>query len=747
MEKLYEYFISLFENDADEEKYKLEEESPKDKYLNDIYLLNNNDALNFINSFLFYLKFFIHSITDFFLSNLKNYKNNSNLNIIIFYITILSFGLVFSFNENYENSNSNVSTNLIISAYFNKKKVIRITYEEYIKNENNETNYNYDSNNLINNVSINNDIIGEQNLEYFSFKKILISIICFFVFSFVIKLTINLKIKNSTFFNLIGIFISYNFANKLYRNKNYFASNSIFGLLLYFIKNLLDSLYLKLNFQRKDFEIFTKNFISYSFLQFFLKFISLLNITFFSFYISVFHFNFFFNYFYFYLCSLSVLTFIGNNIEQKTPLHLKPFKNIFIFIIGALNLVVTKIFLKKFFFKEKNDTKFSSLYFMNDLYSTCFLSFINTFIETQNKLVIILHNEGNKIININNKSYYIDCKNIKYYLIDKNFFWIILFFISISLGYLGIYIQEYFLFLISIYTTKKFINYFSQIYNLKLSRILNNIFTFNFFSFFPFLIKLDDFYLLNMLKKFTNFDIDILSFSLKFIFLLLLLYYIITTNFFLYICCDRLKNKEYKSNNNSKIFNIIYVIIEIFVQFFIIYIIIIIYKYYEKNVIINILNIVAIIIYHLLKIPLINELKEKNCESMNYNFYIFIWIIISLRFIEISGPQISLLYLINHINLIFFINFYILNDKNNNIFKIIVILILLIDYCRIKSWLFIVDAIAIIIYPIIKNFEIKNEKKYYYGDNKINAENIRAYNKLTFFFALFLLLFSVIEII
>ena len=113
--------------------------------------------------------------------------------------------------------------------------------------------------------------------------------------------------------------------------------------------------------------------------------------------------------------------------------------------------------------------------------------------------------------------------------------------------------------------------------------------------------------------------------------------------------------------------------------------------------IINALNLFAIIIYHLLKIPSINELKKKTEENINYNFYIFIWVIISLRLIELSGPEISFLYLINHINLIFFINFYILNDRNNNIFKIIVIFLLLIDsllldfrkevYCILLSFL------------------------------------------------------------
>ena len=64
------------------------------------------------------------------------------------------------------------------------------------------------------------------------------------------------------------------------------------------------------------------------------------------------------------------------------------------------------------------------------------------------------------------------------------------------------------------------------------------------------------------------------------------------------------------------------------------------------------------------------------------------------------------------------------------------------------SWLFIVDAIAIIIYPIIKNLKGEERNKYHINDDRyrINLESIKAYNKLTFSFALFLLLFSLLEL-
>ena len=160
------------------------------------------------------------------------------------------------------------------------------------------------------------------------------------------------------------------------------------------------------------------------------------------------------------------------------------------------------------------------------------------------------------------------------------------------------------------------------------------------------------------------------------------------------------------------------------------------------------LNVFSIVIYHLLKIPSLNELKGNQEENINYNIYIFIWVIITLILIELSGPEISLLYVVNHVNLIFFINFFILNDRNNNIFKIIVIFFLLVDYYRLHSCLFIIDAIAIIIYPTIRNLKSKKNDNHYNSNERyrINLESIKAYNKLTFSFALFLLLFSLLEI-
>ena len=721
MEKLIKNHERILKN-QNENKYVNEEDSLYNNIIEESYLLNNNnEAFNFIDSFFSYFKLIFTFFYDCCNSCSKSRINFLN-NIQIFFYTITCyFGLVLSFE-----SNSNISTNLILSAYFANTNYTSVTYEQILENG---KKLNKSRNNSENNI------LKEYNENMFTFNNILISLFCFFGLFLIIKLTFKARIKNFIFFNIFGIYIFFYLVKSLYKMKNYFSSSFMLILLIYFEKNLFDSIFIKLRYEQRDFEIFSRNLISSNFTQFILKLLSLLNITFFSLYFSLFYYNFWLNYFINYLCILSLLSFIGNCLEQFVPYYLKPIKYILMFFIGVLNIFISKFFLKKILFKENKKNYFYSLYLINDLFSAYCINFINNYIDYQYRCVIEIKIQLNKINNKIDK---------KHYILGKNIFWICYLFLSISYGYIGIFMEEYFLLILSIFISQKYIYFFRKLYNIKISRILNNIFILNFFTLIPRIKNMNDFILLFLLKSITNLDIQIIIFSLEFIFLLYLLYYIITTNFILYINIDEINQK----NNTSRIFNIIYILIEIAIQFLTINFIIRIYKYSEEKLIINVLNLFAIIIYHLLKIPSINELKKKTDENINYNFYIFIWVIISLRLIEVSGPEISLLYLINHINLIFFINFYILNDRNNNIFKIIVIFLLLIDYYRLHSWLFIVDAIAIIIYPIIKNLKRKEKNKNYIYDDRyrINLETIKAYNKLTFSFALFLLLFSLLEI-
>ena len=711
------YFQKIFEIELNEKSINDKETFHYNNRNELNFLNNNNDVFNFLDSLVTFFNLFIYSFYDFFISFTENIKEFFYQFEIIFFTVIFIFGFVKTFEQE---SNSHIPTNLIISAYFSKKNYTRITCGKVIEIKKSDI-----------------PLIKENNENidiFFSFDKILISFICILFSSLIIKLTINSRIKNFVSINSLGLYISFYSVQYLYKNKYYFASSSMFILLIYFDKNLLDSIFIKLRFQRKDFEIFSRNLISSSIIEFILKFLSLMNITFFSCFLSLSRYNFFINYFISYLCILYFLSFIGNCFDQVTPFYLKPFKNIIIFLVGVVNIFSSKIF-KKNIFNENTITNFYSLYLINDFFSTYCINFINSYIEYQFKYFLDVNNMNNSSIPNN------------FFILGKNSIWISFILISISISYLGIFSQEYILFLISLYTTKRFILYFSQLYYVNFSRILNNIIILNFLYYIPVLSKLNDFHFLSLLKNITNLDNKIIIFSLEFIYLLLLIYYIITTNFVLYIGGDELQNK-YIKNNISIVINIILLLVEIIIHFLIMYLLINLYKYKEQKMIINGLILFCVIIYHLLKIPSIIELKKNNGENINYNFYIFIWVIISLVLIELSGPEISLIYLVNHINLIFFINFFILNDKNNNIFKIIVIFFLLFDYYRLHSCLFIIDAIAIIIYPIIKDLKSqKNEKNYNKNERyRINLESIKAYNRLTFSFALFLLFFSLIEI-
>ena len=339
------------------------------------------------------------------------------------------------------------------------------------------------------------------------------------------------------------MYASFKLVKYLYKDKNYFGSSFIFVLLIYFDKNLLDSIFIKIRFQRNDFEIFSRNLISYSITQFILKFLSLLNITCFSLFFSIYHYNFWLNYFINYLCILGSLSFIGNCLEQFAPFNLRPFKNIIIFIVGTFNILFSKLLFKRIISKEKISTDFYSLYLINDLFSAYCINFINNYIEYQYKYVL-------DISNINNNNFV-----NSHCILGKNLFWFSFIIISVSISYLGIFKQEFILFIISLYTTKKYIIQFRQMYNIRISRSLNNLIIFNFFSYILILPKINDFYFLYIVKHITNLDDKILNFSFEFIYLLILIYYIITTNFILYIGYDGLQS-GYNKENTSKIFNI-----------------------------------------------------------------------------------------------------------------------------------------------------------------------------------------------
>ena len=341
----------------------------------------------------------------------------------------------------------------------------------------------------------------------------------------------------------------------------------------------------------------------------------------------------------------------------------------------------------------------------------------------------------------------------------------------VLIGNLGVYIEEFICLIISLYMTKMMMESFCKLNDYKITRIINNVITFNFILLIPSISSIKDIYLINLFSSITNLSENILMFTFKFIFLLGLFYYIININLIISIDYnskifekEKEKKEEDKKNNDLSFYNLLFMFSEIFFQYFIICLMIVIYKYYETNLVFKILYLFLIIIFQALKIPTITDLKQNIINSISnkkyindnnenvikYNIYIFTWIIISLRLIKLSGPENSLIYLINHLNLILLINYYIFSDKNNNnFFKVLIIILLALGYYLMNSSIFIINAIAIVISPIIKKYNDENEKKVNESVNKeqkLKMESIRVYNRLTFIFLMSILLFYFVQI-
>ena len=793
MEYFIHYLENIFEEDIYFEENRFEEESEYSSYQ---YKLNNNnnDAYNFLLNIFLYFKIFIFSLYECFTSYIATIKHC----IYRLQFTLLLIFFLFNFVIAFED-NSNLTTNLIINAYFRKKnitwfteemiqekrikkeKAFRLKENNYKKNNNtNKTKLNeiYNENNINNNgfdiedfeefeVKIKekykkyknnnqNSLVfnHDEEIYFFNFipiKTVFIDLFCFFLLYFIIKSTMKSKIRNSLILNLICFYTLYNLINSLYKNKYYLASNFIFILLIYISKNLIDSFYLKLKYRRRDFEIFTTNLIAINSKQLYLKLILLIIITSLSAFLSTIYFKFWLNYIVNYLCLLMLLSFIGNCIEQISPCYLKPIKNIIMFFAGIFNLILTKFILRYFLSPENicfinnnynknnedNNIYVDSLYLINDLFSFFCLDYINGFFEFQ--IRIYLSDNKNNIFNK-----------------DNNFYLCFFFFLFwILIGDLGIYKKEFICIVISLYMTKIIMNYFCTLFHFKICRIVNCIIILKFFLLIPKISQLEDKYLINLFNYLTQLNEAILLFSFKFIFFLAFIYYIITSNFILYVDYNSIRKKNINCVyfNNNKIYILVYIIFEMFLHFSIICLIIIIYYYFENNYTMKVLYFFTLIIIHSLKIPSINEIREKNNNNdyvIDYNFYIIIWMLISLRLIKLSSSQISLIYLVNHMNLIFIINFYIINDKEkNNFMKIIIIMLLGLGYYSLNSPIFIIDAIAIIISPIIIKYKsdsksnmIKSKNK----DQRIKNETIRVYNRLTFLFLLSIILFSFLQI-
>ena len=297
---------------------------------------NNNDTIKiFISTFL-KLKLFVISLWDFFISYISSMKHFLYKLQFILLLQVFLFSFITTFE-----GNANISTDLIISAYFPKNHITRISYE-VIKEEENKKNAktSFKDNNYNNNndfpSSCNENVINFDNIKIYNKSKcyqnktekniikkdlqsetvdkhysniknefyniyngnlimnkdsevifiynitiryLVINFLSFSLLYSFIKFTLNSKIRGSLIFNLFCILISFNLLYALYRNEYYLSSNFFFILIVYINKNMIDSIYIKLKYKRKDFEIFSTSLMAFDSKQFHLKFILLILVT------------------------------------------------------------------------------------------------------------------------------------------------------------------------------------------------------------------------------------------------------------------------------------------------------------------------------------------------------------------------------------------------------------------------------------------------------------------------------------
>ena len=766
--------------------------------------INNNDTLNFVINILLFLKSNLFSLYKYIMYHFPSFIRTFYKIQYIMFIIFLLFSFAYTLEDN-----SNISTNLIFSAYFKtstrltyfrydkllmlehkiqekkKKKIIINKNKEIINNNNDKTIdcenrfINDDIKSLMsssanakntyvnyekktNNKSINKD-------EFFLFfvipiKSCIFSIISLILLYFFIKITYTSKISRSFIFNIFCIFLIYNLNKGLYENNYYLASAFMFILQIYLLKSLIDSIYLLLNYKKKDFEIFSTNLTAINCQQFILKFILLSLITTISGFMCSSIYKLCLNYIIFYLCLLTLIVFLCNCLEPFSPSYLKPIKNILMFIVGLVNFAVCKYYFSKnnnsifdidsddIISIEKEDEDIiiyeSSLYFISDLFSLFCFDYLREYIDYQFEGNLQFHKKFTKL----------------------DFIIIIFFLSSFGIGILGIIKNEYICFLLAIYIAKISLGYFIKAFNTKISRIISHsVIIFYIFAHLKLSSRKDPF-LINFFS-FTKINNEILSQAFSILSLLFLIFFGKNIYSFLYYSKESLNNDELKElpeeqvnkileitsninkqklknlkiqiihdNNNFKINNIFFISIDICLNHFEICIIFaILSENNDNNFIIKILYLILIILFKSIKFFVINEIQNK----VEYFSIFLISFMLTLKLLLFSESTSVILYFICQINLLLLIILYSFNNKKNKFINIILVFHLFFQLSQINFFFMTIDLISLIFSPIIKDYlskkfntsskNIKNERK---------GELNKAYNLSLLLFLFILIIFS-----
>ena len=767
---------------------------------NDIYNRNNNDTLNFISNVLSVLEQVIFNFYKYIIYSFPSILIQLYRIQYILIITTLLFSVTYSIENN-----SHLSTNLMISAYFpktsnivffksddlenvqdkiqekkekkNSKKVKQINdknFNEKINNMNeNIKNYihtsantkstyiNYEQKECVEIVNNNNSSKGEIYIFFIiPIKSLTFSIISISTLILFIKIEFLSKLSHLFLFNLACIFAVDNAIKFLYDNTYFIASSFMLLLLLYLFKNLIDSFYLLLKYRKDDFEIFSNDLIAKNQRQFVLKFVILNLLVILSGFFSFVLYKLVLNYIIFYLCLLTLISFLCNCLEDFSPQELKPLKNILMFCCGLINLTISKLihssFLYNFVFhinsdeevseKDENDLGNFSFFFVSDLFSFFLFDYLNEFLEPFR----------------NNFQFHKFLNKLDYIMI---FFFIY----TICLCSFSIVEQDINCFLLTIFSCKLMMHYFSSIFKLKYIRLLGKVvFILFIFTHLYFSTNIEE-----VFSKFVPFNKLKMKFFENIFDLLIIImvtFYEFNIHYYLYFSEKSINNDEIKelpesqvnkileftsdksiknlkiqiihdSFNKFKTTNALIITCDILMNYFNISMMAYIYQKYDVNVFTDILYISLIWLFLSTKYFILNDIKN----SKEYSYIFFISFYFSLRLITIPFSTSKLLYIIFEISALFLISNYSINSHRNKFMDSIIIIYLICNYVNINRFFVALDIIALFISPKIKEYLVYLKKKLLTRNHHSLEEN-EFKNKLTFISFITILIILLIQI-
>ena len=550
--------------------------------------------------------------------------------------------------------------------------------------------------------------------NFIPLKAFIFSLISFFLFYCFMLKTYVCSIKNSFTYNTIGGAIVFLIIQIFYNEGYYFASGVLFIQFIYFIKCTLDAILLKIGFVRDEFEIFSTNLSANTLPQFINKFIILSILTIVSGILSIKTFNYCLNYIVFYLSLFTLIVFISNSLELKSPNVLKPLKNCLIVMLGMFNFLLSKFHKSISHFNILSSQNIllnftNSLYFVSDIFTIFCFHYLNGFLQFQinnNKLL-----KGNVL-----------CCRKKFSCYDDSV-WLIGFMLSFVIGIIGIIKKEFMCYVISMYVIKIVIDYFAKIFRSKLTRCVNNLIIVVFLNINYIITEKSDMYLCGLFSKNIGQQNTFVMYLCKVLGLIQIMFFILLNFDFSMACSDeeeddkeiigKVKISQRIDKNKKKKLKIqvirprhfdikstLFSTLDFILNYINSCIVFYISKYWEGNYFCLFLYGIILLIFLLRNYFLITEMKS----DMEYLYSFIISLILNLRLL-ILATKLSMIYCcICNMNIFGLILMYCLIDKRKTIITCLIALHLLAECLILNSNFLFIDLLVLIFVPISFGF-------------------------------------------